>query len=136
MSMRTDQGSMWQATSADRGMTWSNPSDAGMESSQSPFVLTRIPSTGDFPLVRNPKADLSQGTHQGYRTPPAASVSRDDGASWLNEKLLEADTSRSYCYPNTTFVGDGVVFGYYVGGLTTPLECLRIARVPVAWFYE
>ena len=136
MLIRTDQGSMWQSASCDRGATWSDPSDSGIESPQSPFVFTRIPSTGDLLLVRNPKANLTQGTHQGYRTPLAASISRDDGRTWVNEKLLESDTTRTYCYLSTTFVGDEVLFSYYRGHPGMSLETLRAARVPVAWFYD
>lgn len=136
MLMRTDQGSIWQSTSTDRGMTWCEPTDTGIESPQSPFVLTRIPSTGALLLVRNPIADLSQGSHQGHRTPLVACISWDDGVTWENEKLLEADTSRTYCYLSTTFVDDLVLFSYYVGRPEAPLECLRIARVPVEWFCQ
>jgi len=49
---------------------------------------------------------------------------------------LEPDTTRTYCYLSATFVDDMVVLSYYVGRLERPLECLRIARVPLAWFYE
>lgn len=136
MLVRTDQGTLWQTGSCDRGVTWTEPSDSGIESPQAPFVFTRIPSTGDLLLVRNPKANLAQGTHQGYRTPLAAGISRDDGRTWVNEKLLESDTSLTYCYLSATFVDDVVLFSYYRGHPGASLETLRVARVPVAWFYE
>jgi len=136
MLLRTDQGSLWQCTSENCGATWCEPSDTGIEAPQAPFVFTRIPSTGDLLLVRNPVADLEQGTHQGYRTPLAASISRDDGETWINERLLESDTSRTYCYLSTTFINDWVLFSYYVSRRDVNEEGLRVARVPVAWFYE
>ena len=115
---------------------WAEPSDARIESPQSPFVFTRIPTTGHLLLIRNPVANLTQGTHQGYRTPLAASISTDDGAAWTNQRLLESDTTRTYCYVSVTFAGDTALLSYYVGHPGASLETLRVARVPVAWFYE
>ncbi len=135
MLMRTDQGRIWQSTSDDRGNTWCEPSATQIEAPQAPFVLTRIPATGDLLLIRNPVANLTQGTHQGYRTPLASSISRDDGATWTNEKLLESDTSHTYCYLSTTFIDDLALLSYYAGHPGASLETLRIARVPVSWFY-
>ncbi len=136
MLMRTDQGVIYEACSADRGETWREPAPTTIESPQSPFVFTRIPSTGDILLVRNPVANMTQGTHQGYRTPLAACVSDDDGLTWKHERLLETDTEHTYCYLSVCFVDGIAVFSYYVGSAEQPLESLRIARVPVSWFYE
>ncbi len=136
MLMRTDRGVLDESYSEDHGTTWGNPVSSGIEAPQSPFVFTRIPSTGDILLIRNPVANLEQGTHQGYRTPLTSALSKDDGRTWVNQKDLEPDTTRTYCYLSATFVDDMVVLSYYVGRLERPLECLRIARVPLAWFYE
>ena len=136
MLMRTDQGTLWESFSSDRGATWDESRDGGIESPQSPFVFKRMPSTGDLLLIRNPVARLDQGTHQGFRTPLACSISKDDGATWANEKLLEADTSRTYCYVSATFADDILLLSYYVGSMDMPLECLRVARVPLGWLYD
>lgn len=136
MLLRTDRGVLDESCSEDRGETWSHPVSSGIESPQSPFVFTRVPSTGDLLLIRNPVANLEQGTHQGHRTPLTSAISKDEGRTWVNPKDLEPDTSRTYCYVSTTFMDDIAVLSYYVGRLDQPLECLRIARVPVAWFYE
>jgi len=136
MLMRTDQGVIYESRSEDRGATWDEPTPSGIESPQSPFVFTRIPATGDLLVIRNPVAKLDEGTHQGYRTPLRAAISRDEGATWTNERDLEPDTSHTYCYLSACFVGDLAVFSYYVGSMEMPLQCLRIARVPTAWFYE
>ncbi len=136
MLMRTDQGVIYESYSNDRGESWGEPAPTAIESPQSPFVFTRIPSTGDILLVRNPVANMTQGSHQGYRTPLSACISDDDGLTWKHEKLLEADTAHTYCYLSACFVDDTAVFSYYVGSPERPLESLRIARVPVAWLYE
>lgn len=61
---------------------------------------------------------------------------KDDGRTWIHEKDIEPDTVHTYCYVSTEFVGEQVVLSYYRGGLETPLQSLRIARVPLAWLYE
>ena len=60
----------------------------------------------------------------------------DDGETWIHERLLEPDTTHTYCYVSTTFVEDVMHLSYYVGRPDAPLEALRLARVPVPWLYE
>ena len=135
MLMRTDRGVIDEAYSHDNGETWSDPASTGIESPQSPFVLKRIPSTGDLLLIRNPIAKLDQG-HQGYRTPLRSAISQDDGKTWINQKDIEADTNHAYSYVSTTFTEETAVLSYYVDAPGGPLESLRIARVPVAWLCQ
>ena len=135
MLMRTDRGVIDESYSEDRGETWSDPASSGIESPQSPFVLKRLPATGDLLLIRNPIANLTQGTHQGYRTPLRSAISADQGATWVHERDLEPDTTHTYCYVSASFVDDMVLLSYYVGRPEAPLECLRVARVPLTWFY-
>lgn len=136
MYVRTDQGSIWETTSDNRGESWNELVDSGIESPQSPLALRRIPSTGDLLLVWNPVADMSATGHQGHRTPYACSVSKDDGQTWGPEKLLETNLEQTYCYTNVLFHEDMMVLSYYIGQPGRPLEALRVARVPVAWLYE
>lgn len=135
MLMRTDRGVIDQSFSFDEGETWSRPVSSGVISPQAPFVFTRLPHTGDLLLMRNPYADLSLG-HQGLRTPLRCAVSSDEGCSWRHQQDLEPDTNRTYCYLSITFIDDLAIMSYYVGSLARPLESLRIARVPLSWFYS
>lgn len=136
MFMRTDQGCIWQADSADRGASWAPPVASSIESPQAPFALTALPQTGDWLLLWNPHADFSAPSHQGWRTPLRSAISRDEGQSWQHLKDLEPDTTRAYCYVSVTFVADTAVLSYYVGSREMALESLRVARVPLAWFTE
>jgi predicted neuraminidase len=133
--MRTDQGRIYQADSADRAATWGPPVASDIESPQAPFALVPLPQSGDWLLIWNPHADFGAPSHQGYRTPLRCAVSQDDGRTWQHAKDLEPDTSRAYCYVSVTFVGEAAVLSYYVGSHQVVLEGLRIARVPLAWFY-
>jgi predicted neuraminidase len=135
MFMRTDQGRIYQADSADRGGAWGPAVASDIESPQAPFALTPIPQTGDWLLIWNPCADFSAPSHQGWRTPLRCAISRDHGQTWQHRKDLEPDTTKAYCYVSVTFVADTVVLSYYVGSRQMQLEGLRVARVPLGWFY-
>ncbi|MEN6305494.1 MAG: sialidase family protein [Armatimonadia bacterium] len=136
MYARTDQGEIYVADVSGRGERVGGFVSSGIESPQSPFALTRIPNTGDWLLIWNPVADLSAGSHQGFRTPLRCAISTDDGQTWRHAKDLEPDTERSYCYVSVTFTAQTAVLSYYIGSRELSLEGLRIARVPIEWFYE
>jgi hypothetical protein len=76
--------------------------------------------------------------------PLTTAISRDDGASWSNVKDLEPDLSRSYMYPSLTFDGDTALITYSQGESDSVVKwstnwhntSLKLARVPVEWFYE
>ena len=80
---------------------------------------------------------MTYKSHQGPRTPLAACISTDDGQTWSEDRLLESDTDYTYCYAGIVFVeeADLAVLSYYVGSHDQPLEALRVARVPLGWFY-
>lgn len=133
---RTDQGRIYMADSHDRGASWEDFVPTDIESPQSPFALTKIPGTGDWLLIWNPIADLSAPSHQGFRTPLRCALSRDEGQTWEHAKDLEPDTSKSYCYVSVTWLDHMALLSYYVGSRELMLEGLRVARVPIQWFYE
>lgn len=133
---RTDQGQIYVADLHDRGALVGPFTPSGIESPQSPFALTKLPTTGDWLLIWNPIADLTARSHQGARTPLRCALSSDDGQTWHHQKDLEPDTTRSYCYVSVTFTPTTAVLSYYVGSRELSLEGLRIARVPISWFYE
>jgi len=134
MLLRTDRGVLDESFSEDGGATWSEAVSSGIVASQAPFVFKRIPNTGDLLLIRNPEVNL-QLSHQGYRTPLRCTISRDEGTTWEKAKDLEPDLSHTYCYVSLTFVEDMAILSYYVGTPRKPLESLRVARVPIDWFY-
>ncbi len=135
MLLRTDRGVLDQSFSEDGGVTWREAKPSQIVATQAPFVLQRIPVTGDLLLIRNPNVDMALG-HQGHRTPLRCTISKDEGLTWENAKDLEADLSHTYCYASLSFLEDVAILSYYVGSLGKPLEALRVARVPIEWFYR
>lgn len=131
----------WQSFSADGGNTWTEPESSNFISPRSPLSLKRIPTTGDllaawndhsgrFPIPNNPD-------HQD-RTPLAAAISVDDGATWHHHQLIENAPDHGYCYTAIHFTDDAVLLGYCSGG-PLPQDCLqrlRIRRIPLAEIYN
>ena len=69
----------------------------------------------------------------GARTPLAAAVSRDEGATWGAPWLLEDDPDGWFCYTSVHPLADGTVLLGYCA--FEELAHSRIAKVPVAWLY-
>ncbi len=135
MLLRTDQGILYQSYSENGGERWSETESSGIAAPQAPFVLQRIPATGDLILVRNPTVDLEHH-HQGMRNPLTSTISSDEGISWGHPRELESDRSLAYSYASLSFFGDTAVLSYYVELLDRPIHTLRVTRVPVDWFYR
>ena len=141
--IRTRLGTIWAAESRDRGESVSESWDTGIQSPATPCIVGRIPSTGDLLLIWN-NAKPDRPGSGGPRTPMTTAVSRDDGVTWTNVKNLEPDTSRSYMYPALTFDGDTALVLYSQGKTDSVVKwstnwhstSLKLARVPVEWFYE
>ena len=140
---RTRTGTIWAAESRDRGETVSEPWDTGVQCPAAPCIVKRVPSTGDLLLIWNNAKPDKPGSG-GPRMPLTTAISRDDGASWSNVKDLEPDLSRSYMYPSLTFDGDTALITYSQGEADSVVKwstnwhntSLKLARVPVEWFYE
>lgn len=141
MYMRTQMGRIWHATSHDQGETWSEAGPWNVVAPESPTRIARIPSTGDLLMIWNhnyePGAD-----HCGVRRPLNAAISKDDGATWEYEKILEDDPANTYSYPSITFAGEDVLLTYYVREGNIPLGenlgpgiSLVFRREHLSWFY-
>jgi sialidase-1 len=135
MLLRTDQGTLYQSYSENGGERWSGTESSGIAAPQAPFVLQRIPTTGDIILIRNPTVDLEHH-HQGMRSPLTCTISTDEGKSWEYSTELEPDRSLAYSYASLSFFGEAAVLSYYVELLDKPIHTLRVTRVPTAWFYQ
>ena len=142
MLLRTDQGTLYQAYSENGGQRWSETESSGIAAPLAPFVLQRIPTTGDIILIRNPTVDLEHH-HQGMRNPLTCTISTDEGKSWEYSKELESDRSLAYCYASLSLFDETAVLSYYVvlldrpaGNSTVGVHSLRVTHVPVDWFYH
>lgn len=97
MFIRTTSGVQYFSYSKDKGEMWSRVEPSNIQSPCSPALITRIPSTRDLLLVWN-----DNGVNQ-KRTPLNIAVSKDEGKTWSNNKILENDPKGSYCYPAILF---------------------------------
>ena len=131
MFIRTDAGSQYYSYSEDGGERWSEPFPSGITSPLSPASIERIPRTGDLLLLWNDNGI------DGRRTPFNAAVSRDDGRTWENVKVLEDDPNGWYAYTAITFVGERVLVGHVAGDrLRGKLSTTQITTFDVGWLYD
>jgi hypothetical protein len=134
---RTDAGSQYVAYSGDRGETWSPLRASSIISPRSPASIQRIPDTGDLFLIWNDHTDIPERL-RGKRTPLTAAISRDDGATWENVRVLEDDPHGWYCYTAIAFPQDHVMLAHAAGDRrqNNGLATLQITRFPVERLYE
>ena len=138
MWIRTDAGRQYFCHSSDRGESWTAPQPSPLVSPLSPASIKRLP-TGDLLALWNDHAarpDMKTrgpAWAHGARTPLAAAVSRDEGATWGAPWLLEDDPDGWFCYTSVHPLADGTVLLGYCA--FEELAHSRIAKVPVAWLY-
>ncbi len=138
MIIRTDEGVQFAAHSRNSGETWTAAKATNIPSPLSPATISRIPSTGDLMMVWNNNG-VKKGLYKGKRTPLNVAISRNDGKTWENEKVLEDDPDGWYCYTAIQFVNeDKVLLGYCAGNRAqgTGLSITKIALVDLAWIYS
>lgn len=125
MFLRTYSGCIAQAFSTDRGETWSAGElrpDLKLSKNSSAINVQRIPATGDLVLLRTIAGD------EGRRTPFVSTISRDEGKTWSNERVIAGEPSEDYGYPSLTFVKDLALVLYHAR------DGLHVARIRSDWF--
>jgi sialidase-1 len=133
--IRTQFGMIWHAYSSDRGDTWTAAKPWTMVSPEAPSTVTRLPDNGDFLLVLNPIAQTDGSvSHSGRRSPLAAAVSDNEGASWKRMRLLEEDLTKTYAYVSVRFHQNRVLLVYHSS--VDDLSTLKFKSIPLAWFRE
>lgn len=63
------------------------------------------------------------------RTPFVSVISKDDGETWENERVMMGDPEDDYGYPSLLFVGDTAIISYH------QRDGLHVLRIGVDWFY-
>jgi len=129
MLMRTYSGYVARAYSTDRGESWSEGKpvpELALPPNSSALNVKRIPSTGDLLLVRS-----SGGSSEAprRRTPFVSILSKDDGETWENQRVIAGDPENDYGYPSLLFAGDIALISYH------QRDGLHLARIGVDWFY-
>ncbi|MEA3364299.1 MAG: sialidase family protein [Candidatus Hydrogenedentes bacterium] len=131
MLMRTYSGYVVKAYSEDQGQSWGPgikvPELKLPSHTSSALCVKRIPSTGDLLLLR-----CSDGPKEPYRwrTPFVSVLSKDDGETWTNERVLMGEPENDYGYPSITFVKDIALISYH------QRNGLHVLRVGIDWFYQ
>lgn len=135
MFIRSDAGSQLFSRSTDRGNTWSEPGASKLISPVSPASIERIPSTGDLVAVWNDHSDIAPEL-RGKRTPFAIALSKDDGKTWGQSRILEDDSNGWYCYTAIDFIDDQILLGHCAGDRRKGgLNLTQITKLPVSWLY-
>ncbi len=144
---RTDQHCQYEFFSYDGGLHWTDAQPSRFTSPASPMKISRRPDTGDLYAVWNPVPNFngrytthpsddgaaivwaySSGAGWG-RTPLVWAVSRDEGETWSEPKLIEGDPEAGYCYPAVFFTKDqGMLVAYCAGG---PADGICLARLTI-----
>jgi len=121
MIIRTGLGIIAKSYSTDGGESWSRPEPiAGLVAPNAPASIERLPQTGDLLLIWN--------DNTAARDPLNCAISRDEGETWENIRVL--DRGGSLCYTSITPLGDRVLLTHYAPG------GLKLQSVPYRWFYE
>jgi sialidase-1 len=137
MFMRTNAGVQYKSYSRDKGLTWSPAEKTNIISPVSPASIARIPGKKDLVLVWN-NNDGSIPETKGKRTPLNIAVSKDEGKTWRNEKIVEGDADGWYCYIAIHFVGKKILLGYLAGSQKkrTRLAQIDVSLVDIKWLYN
>lgn len=128
MIIRNDLGCIARSYSDDQGETWSKPElIKELEAPLAPASIARLPQTGDLLLVwnNNPKE----------RRPLHSAISRDDGKTWENIRVITDAKISSWglAYTSITPVDDNVLLTHWQccpEGLSLQLESMDYR-----WFY-
>jgi predicted neuraminidase len=94
---------IWQATSKDRGRTWSPAASSGLKNPNARTDLVRLHS-GHLVLAFN---DTFRG-----RTPLNLALSKDEGRSWPSNRKIETEPGE-YSYPALIQARDGLLHLVY-----------------------
>jgi sialidase-1 len=138
MFIRTSGGVQYISYSNDGGETWSKAVPSSLRSPVSPASIERIPKTGHLVAVWNNSYDSSH-RGGGKRTPLNAAISRDEGKTWSEPRVLFDDPDGWYCYTAIHFEGDFVLLGHCAGGQGqggAGLSVTQITRFPISLLYD
>ena len=129
LMFRTYSGFCGRSYSADGGETWSPPElvkDLKMTPNTSAITVDRIPSTGDLLLIRC----VGRGEGERTRTPLVSAISKDDGQTWINQRVIGGEPDNDYGYQCVDFVDNMALIGYH------KRDGLWLARISLDWFYQ
>ena len=117
---RTDHMYQYETFSLDGGLRWTPAQPSRFTAPCSPMKIKRHPKTGDLYAIWNPIPNYNgrPTSRAGWgRTPLVWAVSKDDGATWGDQQVIEGKDDHGYCYPAIFFTDDhAMLVGYCAGG--------------------
>lgn len=105
MLLRSSEGYVYRADSGDYGRTWCEIYPTELPNNNSGIDVAKC-DDGLLVLCMNPV-----GQDWGARTPIVLMVSRDNGATWQEEHVLE-DAKGEFSYPSVVVKGDRLYVTY------------------------
>jgi len=133
--IRTQLGRIYRSFSDDAAVTWTDPEPTDIVSPEAPATITRLPSTGDLLLIWNDNHEAGTPL-EGRRCPLTSAISRDEADTWTAQRNLETDDRFDYAYVSAAFPDDETaLLTYWVNDRSAQRISLKVARVPIAWFY-
>ncbi len=124
---RTDMMYQYEFFSMDGGQKWTSAQPSRFTSPPSPMKIKRNPHTGDLYAVWNPIPNYNgrYTSKAGWgRTPLVYAVSENDGMSWSDQRIIENEEERGYCYPAIFFTKDHAMLLAYCSGGLQEKSCL------------
>ncbi len=138
MYIRSSGGFQQLSFSSDKGESWSHIETSNIPSPLSPATIEKIPGSNDWLLVWN-NNDGTNPVIKNKRTPITASISKDEGKTWVNITNIQQDPDGWYCYIAIHFVNKhDVLLGYCAGSQSrnTHLSVTDISRFDIRWLYN
>ena len=123
---RTNAGSQWAGYSTDGGETIGALAPTPLVGPMGPATVRRVAS-GDLVAVWNDHTGHPE--LGGRRTPLTVAVSRDEGVTWTDRRVIEDAPTGFYCYTAMTEEGGDWLLAYCVARRRN-LDTLRIVRLP------
>lgn len=125
--MRTDMGYQYESYSYDNLKTFTAPVPSVFTSPRSPMEMEYGPD-GTLYAIYNPiptyNGRVTSRASHGGRNPLIIRKSTDDGKTWGDCYIIEADEDRGFCYPAMCFTKDGCLLVAYCRGGTEDGFCL------------
>ncbi len=138
MYARTRHGRQWFYYSSDGCDTWTRGEPGSLWGPCAPATITRL-SNGDLFAVWNDHENLPEVAKKGpswangLRTPLTLAISKDEGKTWINRRVLEGDPNGWFCYIAVRELNGNLLLGYCALKM---LAHARITTVPISWLYE
>lgn len=131
-----DKMFQYESFSFDGGLHWTVAQPSRFTSPESPMKIARNPANGDIVAVWNPIPNYNGRvrTRAGWgRTPIVYAISKDNGATWGEQRVIEDDPDCGYCYPSVFFTNDGAMLVSYCAG--GPDDHICLARLTMKKLY-